>query len=76
MWICTATGSSAAMHSAGGDPMDPYSTQLQYKIREPLLDSNFFDQNNLNIELDYQEKEDESVELFTNMGHGFLGNAI
>jgi NAD+ kinase len=30
MWICTATGSTAAMAAAGGKIMDPFSDELQY----------------------------------------------
>eukprot|EP00850_Spirogloea_muscicola_P020677 SM000223S07305 [mRNA] locus=s223:59029:71140:- [translate_table: standard] len=34
--LCTAVGSTAAMHSAGGDIMQPSSQDLQYKVREPI----------------------------------------
>lgn len=34
--VCTATGSTAAMKSSGGYPMDIVSKSLQYKVREPL----------------------------------------
>mmetsp|Transcript_40504 Transcript_40504/g.41335 ORF Transcript_40504/g.41335 Transcript_40504/m.41335 type:complete len:335 (+) Transcript_40504:265-1269(+) len=40
MWICTATGSTAAMHAAGGSPMELRSKELQYLVREPLMDVN------------------------------------
>ena len=40
MWICSATGSSAAMSAAGGDPMTVTDDRLQYKIREHLIDGN------------------------------------
>lgn len=38
MWICTATGSSAAMAAAGGQPMEPDSEELQYLIREHMIE--------------------------------------
>lgn len=38
MWICTATGSSAAMAAAGGQPMDPDAEDLQYLIREHMIE--------------------------------------
>eukprot|EP00850_Spirogloea_muscicola_P003998 SM000016S01986 [mRNA] locus=s16:1007497:1013773:- [translate_table: standard] len=34
--LCTAVGSTAAMHSAGGYIMEPSSQDLQYKVREPI----------------------------------------
>ncbi|KAL2631941.1 hypothetical protein R1flu_016627 [Riccia fluitans] len=34
--ICTAAGSTAAMASAGGEPMDLLSRDLQFLIREPI----------------------------------------
>jgi NAD+ kinase len=40
IWICTATGSTAAMKAAGGDLMDPRSSDLQYMIREHLVEEN------------------------------------
>ena len=40
MWVCTSTGSSAAMHGAGGHLMDTSSTDVQYMIREHLLEVN------------------------------------
>ena len=39
MWISTATGSSAAMKAAGGQPMDRCSTDLQYLIREHMIEN-------------------------------------
>jgi len=38
MWVSTATGSSAAMHAAGGYQMDPHSRNLQYMVREHLTE--------------------------------------
>jgi NAD+ kinase len=38
MWVCTATGSTAAMAAAGGQPMDVDSEDLQYLIREHMLE--------------------------------------
>jgi len=40
MWLCTATGSTAAMAAAGGSPMLLESTNLQYLIREHMIESN------------------------------------
>ena len=40
MWVCTATGSTAAMAAAGGQPMpDLADTSLQYYIREHMRES-------------------------------------
>jgi NAD+ kinase len=38
MWVSTATGSTAAMRAAGGMPMDPNSEDLQYLIREHMIE--------------------------------------
>ena len=38
IWISTATGSTAAMHAAGGHVMDVRSTNLQYMVREHLVE--------------------------------------
>lgn len=38
MWICTATGSTAAMAAAGGKPMEEGSDNLQYLIREHMIE--------------------------------------
>lgn len=35
--ICTAGGSTAAMHSAGGFPMPILCRDLQYMVREPVM---------------------------------------
>lgn len=40
IWVCTATGSTAAMHAAGGFEMDLKSEDLQYMVREHLTDDN------------------------------------
>lgn len=37
IWISTATGSTAAIRSAGGRPLPLRSRQLQYVVREPYL---------------------------------------
>jgi NAD+ kinase len=37
IWICAATGASAAMRSAGGKPMARGSRRLQYLVREPFI---------------------------------------
>eukprot|EP01041_Mallomonas_annulata_P014706 gene14706-31270_t len=39
MWVCTATGSTAAMYAAGGQLMDIRSNSLQYLVREPLSEN-------------------------------------
>jgi NAD+ kinase len=39
MWICTATGSTAAMKAAGGMPMELASRELQYLIREHMIEN-------------------------------------
>ena len=38
MWVSTATGSSAAMHAAGGYDMDPHAKDMQYMVREHLTE--------------------------------------
>lgn len=38
MWVSTATGSTAVMEAAGGMPMDPDTTDLQYLIREHMIE--------------------------------------
>lgn len=38
MWICTATGSTAAMRNAGGREMNLRSRSLQYMVREHLAE--------------------------------------
>ncbi|GAX14874.1 hypothetical protein FisN_29Lh086 [Fistulifera solaris] len=38
MWVSTGTGSTAAMHAAGGRPMDLESRDLQYLIREHMIE--------------------------------------
>ncbi len=37
VWIASAAGSTAAIRSAGGTPMAPSDTRLQFKVREPYL---------------------------------------
>jgi NAD+ kinase len=39
MWLCTSTGATAAMAAAGGKPMDVNSTDLQYLIREHMMEN-------------------------------------
>jgi NAD+ kinase len=39
MWVCTATGSTAAMAAAGGKIMDLHSSDLQYLIREHMIEN-------------------------------------
>ena len=39
MWVSTATGSSAAMKAAGGKSMDIHSNDLQYLIREHMMEN-------------------------------------
>jgi NAD+ kinase len=35
IWVSTASGSSGAMHSAGGVVMEPGDHRLQFRVREP-----------------------------------------
>lgn len=37
VWISTASGSTGAIHSAGGEPMGSDDTRLQYLVREPCV---------------------------------------
>jgi len=39
LWVATASGSTAAMRSAGGDVMALDDTRLQYLVREPCPDA-------------------------------------
>jgi NAD+ kinase len=39
MWVCTSTGASAAMAAAGGKPMDINSSDLQYLVREHMMEN-------------------------------------
>lgn len=39
IWISTGTGASAAMKAAGGKPMDERSSDLQYLIREHMIEN-------------------------------------
>lgn len=39
MWVSTSTGASAAMAAAGGQPMGLLSTDLQYLIREHMMEN-------------------------------------
>lgn len=39
MWVCTGTGASAAMAAAGGMPMDVHASDLQYLIREHMIEN-------------------------------------
>jgi NAD+ kinase len=68
IWICTGTGSSAAMNAAGGKYMDPDSKQLQYLIREHMIEKtktgelakgmdNLFLRENDQIHLRWNSKE-------------------
>jgi len=44
MWVSTSTGSSAAMAAAGGKIMDLKSPELQYLVREHMLERNCGDE--------------------------------
>lgn len=39
MWVCTSTGSTAAMAAAGGQKMIPESHDIQYLIREHMIEN-------------------------------------
>lgn len=45
MWVCTSTGASAAMAAAGGQRMDYDSNNLQYLIREHMMENSNEDVN-------------------------------
>jgi NAD+ kinase len=47
MWISTATGSTAAMTAAGGQKMDKGNVDLQYIVREHLIEEGFPEQKRL-----------------------------
>lgn len=49
MWICTATGSTAAMAAAGGMPMDEDSDDLQYLIREHMIEKSVMDNYDFDV---------------------------
>jgi putative lipase involved disintegration of autophagic bodies len=38
LWVCTSTGSTAAMSAAGGFTMETKCEDLQYMVREHLTD--------------------------------------
>eukprot|EP00903_Cladosiphon_okamuranus_P020843 g19143.t1 len=40
MWVCTATGSTASMKAAGGQYMPPDSADMQYMVREHMVEAN------------------------------------
>jgi len=39
LWVCTGTGSTAAVKSAGGQKQNTESNELQYLIREHMIDN-------------------------------------
>lgn len=39
LWVATATGATAAIHSAGGQTMPPLSRRLQFLVRDPFVPS-------------------------------------
>lgn len=39
MWVSTSTGSTAAMAASGGQPMDFSSPDIQYMIREHMIEN-------------------------------------
>jgi NAD+ kinase len=39
MWLCSSTGATAAMAASGGKPMDINSADLQYLIREHMMEN-------------------------------------
>ena len=56
IWVSTATGSTAAMAAAGGYKMDVHSRNLQYMVREHLL----------------EHETDEEGDMAEDKGHGEL----
>ncbi|KAL7470717.1 hypothetical protein ACHAXS_010970 [Conticribra weissflogii] len=69
LWISTATGSTAAIASAGGKPMEPSSRSLQYLIREHMIENspNKEEMKNLNNEV---FSHDEKLHLRWNSQKG------
>lgn len=51
IWISTATGSTAAMHAAGGFIMDIHSSNIQFMVREHLVEEG----------LSYQKKAGQGI---------------
>mmetsp|Transcript_28600 Transcript_28600/g.59564 ORF Transcript_28600/g.59564 Transcript_28600/m.59564 type:complete len:357 (-) Transcript_28600:360-1430(-) len=69
LWISTATGSTAAIASAGGKPMEPSSRSLQYLIREHMIENspNKEEMKNLNNDV---FSHDEKLHLRWNSQKG------
>ena len=51
IWISTGTGSTAAMHAAGGTIMDIHSPNIQFMVREHLVERG----------LSYQKKAGQGI---------------
>lgn len=49
MWVCTGTGSTAAMAAGGGQPMDTDSDYIQYLIREHMIERLPPDDNSMDL---------------------------
>lgn len=69
MWVSTSTGATAAMAAAGGKPMDPDSSRLQYLIREHMVESNVDTSGDHDINNDMIE-EGEKMHLRWNSQKG------
>ena len=69
IWISSATGSTAAIHSAGGELMDYRSKDLQYMVREHLVEDGFEDSARFGNGM---IKPDENMVLRWNSRHGML----
>lgn len=72
MWVCTATGSTAAMAAAGGQPMPNLSdTSLQYYIREHMRESIISTSSQSS-----DSSSDDNELKNQNNGNGFLDNDL
>ena len=68
MWVCTSTGSTAAMAAAGGQSMDINCTDLQYLIREHMKENS---NEHIGKEVDNQLfKDDKKMHLRWNSQKG------
>ena len=70
IWISTATGSTAAMHAAGGHVMDVRSTNLQYMVREHLVEDSSDDAGGQKKKGHSTIRPNESMHLRWNSQHG------
>ncbi|KAK1746758.1 NADH kinase [Skeletonema marinoi] len=69
LWVSTGTGSSAAMAAAGGMPMDVTSDNLQYLIREHMIE-NAVNKNEMKDQNNALLKKGEKLHLRWNSQKG------